>query len=407
MKNFPFKILFLCIFLPPVCYILTLNGLERYLGKQETERVQELMIQDQQALYEGRHTIKEEINRNIGRYLSNDFKHKIGIKTEILVKTRDDRILYPSQTKLDTTSPFQEERGFAETGLESLRYTEVASENYRILNEGLILDVNLQIGQNTWLSNSILIVYIFLSLAVLQAFIRRGIRQTEKEEGEQKRLVQNLSDQLSQAEEKLKEVETRESEYVERISALRKDKDELARDVDGLLEELESQESGLKEQKRIKEEMAGQVAQLKEELDRLAQQSRKIKKTVEATRKRFGVLYRNLVFTDRALEGFLSLTDEFQLKAEETIHKLNEDESAITVKRKVFGKGGKMDFLEITFAYSGQALLSEGFSGQEDDRGHRNQEHAGKGPGVFGKYKMKRIQKTSMKPVNRDQNNNQ
>jgi len=354
LKNFPLKILFLCIFLPPVCYILTLNGLERYLGKQETERVQELMIQDQQALYEGRHTIKEEINRNIGRYLSNDFKHKIGIKTEILVESRDDHILYPSQTKLDTTSPFQEERSFAETGLESLRYTEVASENYRILNEGLILDVDLQIGQNTWLSNSILIVYIFLSLAVLQAFIRRGIRQTEKEEGEQKRLVQNLSDQLSQAEAKLKEVETKESEYVERISALKKDKDELVRDVDGLLEELESQESGLKEQKRIKEEMAGQVGQLKEELDRLAQQSRKIKKSVEATRKRFGVLYRSLVFTDRALEGFLSLTDEFQLKAEETIHKLNEDESAITVKRKVFGKGGKMDFLEITFAYSGR-----------------------------------------------------
>jgi hypothetical protein len=333
---------------------LTLNGLEKYLGKGETETVQELMIQDQRALYEGRHTIKEEINRNIGRYLTHDFKHKIGIKTEILVKTRDDRILYPSQTKLDTTSPFQEEGGFAETGLESLRYTEVASENYRILNEGLTLDANLKIGQNTWLSNGILIVYIFLSLAVLQAFIRRGIRQTEKEEGEQKRLVQKLSDQLNQAEAKLKEVEEREREYVERITALRKDKDELARDVDGLLEELESQEAGLKDQKRIKEEMAGQVGQLKEELDRLAQQSRKIKKTVEATKKRFGVLYRNLLFTDRALEGFLSLTDEFQLKAEETIHKLNEDESAITVKRKVFGKGGKMDFLEITFAYSGR-----------------------------------------------------
>jgi len=354
MKNFPFKILFLCIFLPPVCYVLTLDGLERYLGKGETERVQELMVQDQQALYEGRHTIKEDINRNIGRYLTRDFKHKIGIKTEVLVKTRDDRILYPSQTKLDTTSPFQEERGFAETGLESLRYTEVASENYRILNEGLVLDVNLQIGQNTWLSNSILIVYIFLSLVVLQAFVRRGRRQTEKEEEEQKRLIRNLSELVNQAEEKLKEVTTRESEYVERVSALRKDKDELARDVDGLLEELESQEAGLRDQKRIKEEMAGQVAQLKEDLDRLAQQSRKIKKTVAATRKRFGVLYRNLLFTDRALEGFLSLTDEFQLRAEETIHKLNDDESAITVKRKVFGKGGKMDFLEVTFAYSGR-----------------------------------------------------
>lgn len=149
MKNFPFKILFLCIFLPPVCYILTLNGLEKYLGSRETERVQDFMIQDQQALYEGRHTIKEEINRNIGRYLSGDFKHKIGIKTEILVKTRDDRILYPSQTRLDTASAFREEGRFAETGLESLRYTEVASENYRTLNEGLVLDVNLQIGHNT------------------------------------------------------------------------------------------------------------------------------------------------------------------------------------------------------------------------------------------------------------------
>jgi hypothetical protein len=354
MKNFPFKILFLCIFLPPVCYILTLNGLEKYLGKRETERVQDLMVQDPQALYEGRHTIKEEINRNIGRHLSDDFEHKIGIKTEILVKTRDDRILYPSQTKVDTTSPFQEEKGFSETGLESLRYTEVASENFRVLSEGLALDVNLQIGQNTWLANSILIVYIFLSLAVLQAFIRRGIRQTENEEGEQKRLVQRLSEQLNQAEEKLKEVETRESEYVERIAALRKDKDELTRDVDGLLGELESQEAGLKEQTRIREEMAGQVSQLKEEMDRLTRQSRKVKKTVDAARKRFGVLYRNLVFTDRALEGFLALTDEFQLKAEETIHKLNEDDSAVAVKRKVFGKGGKMDFLEITFAYSGR-----------------------------------------------------
>ena len=312
------------------------------------------MIRDQQGLYEGRYTIKEEVNRNLGRYLSDDFEHKIGIKTEILVKTKDDRILYPSQTKLDTTSPFQAEKGFAQTGLESLKYTEVAAENYKLLNDGLSLDVNLQIGQNTWLANAILIVYIFASLAVLQAFIRKGIRRTEKEEEDQKRLVQGFSEQLSQAEGRLKEAETRESDYVERIASLRNDKDELTRDVDELLEELESQEAGLKEQKRIKDEMAAHVAQLKEKMERLAQQSRKIRKTVDAARKRFAVLYRNLLFTDRALEGFLALTDEFQLKAEETIHKLNDDESAVAVKRKVFGKGGKMDFLEIPFAYSGR-----------------------------------------------------
>lgn len=354
MKNFPFKILILCIFLPPVCYILTLNGLESYLAKQETEKVRDLMIQDLQALYEGRHTIKAEINRNIGRYLSDEFKNKIGIETDILIKTRDDRILYPSQTKLDLPSPFREGGGFAEAGVESLRYTEVASENYRVLQEGLVLDVKLKIRQNTWLSNSILIVYIFIALAVLQAFLRRGIRRSEKEEEDQKTLVQSLLDRLTETEEKMKEAELRQGEYAERISALRKDKEQLTRDVDGLLEELESQEAGLKEQTRVKEEMAAQVAQLQEELDRLVQQSRKIKKTAEAAKKRFGVLYRNLLFTDRALEGYLALTDEFQLKAEETIHKLNEDESAVTVKRKVFGKGGKMDFLEVPFAYSGR-----------------------------------------------------
>jgi len=354
LKRFPFKILFLCILLPPVCYIFTLSGLEKYLAKQEMEKVQELMIQDQQALYEGRHTIKEEINWNIGLYLRDDFKHRIGIEIEILVKTRDDRILYPSQAKLDVMSPSPGKRDFSESGWESLRYTEVASENYRMLNEGLILDVDLQIGQNTWLSNSILFVYILLSLTVLQAFIRKGLRRVEQEERERKRLVQGLSDQLYQAEQKLNEVEARETEYLNRIATLRKDKDELSRDVDGLLEELETQETGLKEQKRIKEEMAVQVSQLKEDLNQLIWQSRKIKKTLEAARKRFGVLYRNVVFTDRALEGFLTLTDELQLRAEETIHKLNDDESAVTVKRKVFGKGGKMDFLEVTFAYSGR-----------------------------------------------------
>jgi hypothetical protein len=225
---------------------LTLNGLEQYLDDRETERVQDLMIRDQQALYEGRYTIKEEINRNINRYLRDDFKHKVGIKTEILVKTGDDRILYPSQARLDTRPQSQEDGGFAETGLESLRYTEVASDNYRILTEGLVLDVNLQIDQNTWVANSILVVYIFLSLAVLQAFIRKGTRQAEQEEGEQQTLILKLSEQLNQAEERLKGVEAREGEYVERFTALRRDKDELTRDVDGLLEELESEEAGLK-----------------------------------------------------------------------------------------------------------------------------------------------------------------
>jgi hypothetical protein len=61
-----------------------------------------------------------------------------------------------------------------------------------------------------------------------------------------------------------------------------------------------------------------------------------------------------VIFTERAVEGFNSLTDEFQLKAEELIHRINEDDSTVSVKRKVFGKGGKMNVLEVDFSYSGR-----------------------------------------------------
>jgi hypothetical protein len=144
------------------------------------------------------------------------------------------------------------------------------------------------------------------------------------------------------------------AEYTDRINAFRKDKSDLARDVDGLLEEIEKQEAGLREQTRLREEMANQVLHLRAELDKVAMKPKKKKKTVDAAAKRFTVLYKNLAFTERAVEGFLDLTDEFQLKAEEVIHKLNEDESAVSVKRKVFGKGGKVNVLEVVFSYSGR-----------------------------------------------------
>ena len=101
---------------------------------------------------------------------------------------------------------------------------------------------------------------------------------------------------------------------------------------------------------------------LKEELDLLrdkVQKPKKKKGKMSSTAKRFRVLYKNLEFTDRAIEGFTDLPDTFQLKAEELISRLNENHSLITVKRKVFGKGGKMNILEVDFAYSGR-LYHEG-----------------------------------------------
>lgn len=361
MKHFPFKILFITIFLPPIFYVLTLQALEGYFQKRESSELDRVLIQNQEALLEGRYTIQEEIDRNIGEYLTRGIGYRIGVRTRILVKTRKDHILYPTQFRKDLKgSPVEE--GGAEQSADSLHYMEVAAENFRILNEGLIVSVEVRIRHNSWLANSILVLYVFLFVLILRVFIRRGIRETERLDGEQRQLIDRLSADLAKAESHLKTVEAKEDSYRSRIEELGRGKQDLSKDVEGLLEEMEKLEAGLEEQKGLKEEMELQVLRMREELDSVQEKARKSgpkKKKPALTRKRFGVLYKNLQFTDRAIEGFLSLTDEFQLKAEEMIHKLNEDETLIAVKRKVFGKGGKMNILEADFSYSGRIYFQK------------------------------------------------
>jgi hypothetical protein len=319
-----------------------------------------LIIQNPEALYEGRYTVNEEINRNIRQYLSRSLKYKLGVRTHILVKTKDDRILYPTQLPFGRES--LDETYFSKPYPESLNYPEVASENYRILNEGLILSVDFRIKHNSWLSNAILVLYIFIALLIIRKFIWKGIEETEAKDKEQQILIQHLSKDLARAQSRLREEKSRENNLLERLSALKREKKDLSKDVDGLLEEMERLEARLHDQRRIKEETELQVLRLMEELDQQKEKlekPKKKKKRVDTTAKRFNVLYRNLAFTDRALEGFLALNDEFQLKAEEVIHKLNEDDAQVPVKRKVFGKGGKMNVREVRFAYSGRIYFQQ------------------------------------------------
>ena len=66
--------MFLCVFLPPLCYALTLQGLGRYLQDREVSALNRILIQNPAALYEGRYSVKEEIDRNIRSYLKESFK---------------------------------------------------------------------------------------------------------------------------------------------------------------------------------------------------------------------------------------------------------------------------------------------------------------------------------------------
>jgi DNA repair exonuclease SbcCD ATPase subunit len=234
---------------------------------------------------------------------------------------------------------------------------DVASENYRLLNEGLILSIDVRIKQNSWISNGILVFYILLALIILKKFISKSILESERLEQDQRNSIKDLSEKLKDAEEGLSDIREKEDAYLKNINALNKERENLSTDIDGLLEEMERLENGLKEQRELREEKEKEALYLEEEIEHLRgkiQKPGKKKKSAEASQKRFKVLYKNLEFTKKAIEGFLSLSDEFQLKAEEIIHRLNNNDSTISVKRKVFSKGGKIDILEMDFAYSGR-----------------------------------------------------
>ena len=169
MKNFPFRLIFISIFLPPICYILTIQVLEGYLQKRDFSKLNQIMIQNLEALYAGRYTISEEIDRNLGEHLSRSLMYKLGVSAQILVKTKDGRILYPTQFNKDHKE-HQETGHFSEPSQEALNYVEVAAENYTILNQGLTVALDVKVKHNSWLSNSILVFFVFLSAFFLKVY---------------------------------------------------------------------------------------------------------------------------------------------------------------------------------------------------------------------------------------------
>jgi archaellum component FlaC len=352
MRSFPYKLLFICILAPPICYIFTLQGIEMSLKKKVEAQVNAVKIKNYQALYDGRYTVKEEINRNVGEYLlAHAFMNRIGVSTEISVRTRDGRILYPADLKEDK----YEAAGVSSNS--SMNYMDIATWNYKILNDDPAASVGISVRHNSWLSNSILLFYILLFLFIIQRSVRKSVSESEALDREKRQHIDKLTGMLKETENGLSDIRIKEDGYLQKIEELKKERENLSTDIDDLLGEMENLETGLAAQRDLREKREKEVHDLQNEIGELKERVENTKKKIKAidtTRKRFKVLYKNLEFSERALEGFLSLSDEFQLKAEEIIHRLNEDRTTVSVKRKVFGKGGKLNVLEADFAYSGR-----------------------------------------------------
>lgn len=350
MNHFPFKILIICILLPPVLYILTLQTLEVQLQKRCAQEIEEIYIGDTTPLFEGSLKIKDAINRNIDRYLQTKTLFSTGVKVKPSVTTRENTILYPAGYEDSPGGPLMSPDN------------RVAQENYRLLNEGLIVNLDLNIEHNRLLSNAILGLYILLSLAVLFVFYRSSVKNIETEaearEAEIARLVNLEKEYTGRLGTLGRERAALSAEIAQVKNRLENEKEKALQSEDEILEEMVSLEEKLNENVAQQKDQHQEIQTLEEKIEQYERGEKKTRKqkdkTADTAQKRFRTLYKNLVVNDRAVKGFAGLTTELQLKAEEIIHQLNDDPAVVTIKRKVFGKKNREKVLEVIFAYKGR-----------------------------------------------------
>ena len=95
MKFLSFKIFILCILLPPILYIFSLQSIESHLKRRYAKEIKDIYTGDTRPLFDGSMRLKDAINNNIDRYLQSKAILSWGVKANVTVTTKQNTILIP------------------------------------------------------------------------------------------------------------------------------------------------------------------------------------------------------------------------------------------------------------------------------------------------------------------------
>lgn len=350
MKFLSFKIFILCILFPPILYILSIQSIESHLKRRYAKEIEDIYTGDTRPLFDGSVRLKDAVNKNIDSYLQSKAILSWGVKAEVTVTTKQNTILYPAV--------FNDE----ENSVLPSTPKQIAADNYSLMNEGLVVNVNLLLEHNTLLSNAILAFYICFSLLILYLYYRTGRKKAKQEDTEketeisrllelEKNHTSNLQSLLKVKQKLISEIITIKRKRVDEKIRASKYEDEMIEEIVALEEKFANNIALQKEKQEEIDALKEKIKFFERERRKEGKQKTKVYNTV---RKRFKTLYKNISVEKRALNGFLDLTDDMKIKGEEIIHKLNEDPNVVSVKRKVFGKKGRITVQEVIFAYKGR-----------------------------------------------------
>lgn len=354
MRFFSIRILCACILLPPLLYLITVAILERQVKERLTRQVEEVYMGEPQALLDGSIRLEDALEHNINRYLAESLLAQNGFTVRVSVVTRSGRFVYPAPVEP------------AEAG--NIDGQRVAVENFTLLSDGLVVNVEAQLVHNRLISNCILSIYVLAALMVLSLHYRSAGRKISREQDGWRREMSRLAaveqsnthllSELQQQREKLM------AELGDLKSVLQDERKRAERNEDDLITEIDSLEKRLAENLQLQEAKQAEIQALKEKIalsekeQRYEEKGRQ--KASASLQKRFAALYKNIHVSERAVEGFVELNEEMRLKAEEVIHQLDAAPDLITVKRKVFGRKNRETVLEVVFAYRGRLYFRRG-----------------------------------------------
>ena len=372
MRHLSFRVLFLCVFLPPVLYIFTIQGLETYFQSTWRSGLRNSLVSNMDGLMSGQVRLSELVQKNISDYFRSKWAARLGAKPQVVVRTREGRLVYPVldfEEQWSRGSGLSLDRFPTRDGKEA-----IARRNMKILREGLVVTLSVQIPRNTWLANIVLVFYILIFSSILFYSYQSRARQAEQASKRQQAELEAAQERLRQAQFRLEEVagkEERRQQEIDRLkSELEKADTRIQATEEEALQELERLEQKLQESVSLREAKEREIRELSQEIEQLESvrksASRKKDKEHAQILKRFQTLYKNLVFDERAAEGFLELPPDMQLKAEEVIHNMNEDSSRVQVKRKVFSKKGSTTAFETVFAYKGRLYWRKDSEGRTE-----------------------------------------
>ncbi len=352
MKYLSFKILVLCILLPPALYLATIHGLERYyLGQHYQNEIENTYLSDMNRILSGDVGLQESARKAIRDFMDDDLLIRLGIDLDVTVTTTDGVILYPPGYQPGTSADIVDENPM-----------ETARNNFQILQDGISVEVSAVIRLNSAIAISILLFYILITGIGLYFYFHSAsfkAHREEQEKVEELERLHHLENEFNQRFDRLTtERESLLSEYRSLQTSLEEQKEKAARNEEEMFGEIEKLEERLSENLSEQDNQAEEILELEEkisELEKLRENiNRQKEKNIEKLAKRFRTLYKNIEIHDRALHGIDDLPEDMALKAEELIHLLNADSDTVPIKRKVFSKKGKITAFEVSFSYNGR-----------------------------------------------------